>query len=76
MAYLLSELVRYYHAFGVNIIDHTMEEGRLGLELNLFKLNQRRIANVHYLGELYNYRLVDHGVVFDFMYFLLRFGHG
>lgn len=53
-----------------------MESIVLGLEQNDFKFNQRRIAEVKYLGELYNYRMVDHPVIFDTLYRILTFGHG
>ncbi len=48
----------------------------IGLEQNDFKFNQRRIAEVKYLGELYNYRMVDHPVIFDTLYRIMTFGHG
>lgn len=48
----------------------------MGLEQNDFKNNQRRIAEVKYLAEIYNYRLVEHAVVFDVMYKIMTFGHG
>jgi hypothetical protein len=31
----------------------------LGLEQNDFKFNQKRIAEIKYLGELYNYKMID-----------------
>jgi regulator of nonsense transcripts 2 len=46
------------------------------LEQNDFKFNQRRIAEVKYLGELYVYKMVDHPVIFDTMYKIMTFGHG
>ncbi|KAJ3048469.1 hypothetical protein HK097_010505 [Rhizophlyctis rosea] len=75
MAALASELSRYYPEFGVGVVDNTLEEIRVGMEANLFKWNQRRIATVKFLGELYNYRMVDSGVVFETLYLLVRFGH-
>jgi regulator of nonsense transcripts 2 len=53
-----------------------MEAVSFGLEQNDFKFNQRRIAEVKYLGELYNYRMLEHPVIFDTMYKILTFGHG
>ncbi|KAJ3039787.1 hypothetical protein HDV00_011914 [Rhizophlyctis rosea] len=75
MAFLCSELARYYPEFGVGVVDNTLEEVRVGMEVNLFKWNQRRVATVKFLGELYNYRMVDSGVVFETLYLLIRFGH-
>ncbi|TKA77814.1 hypothetical protein B0A55_04602 [Friedmanniomyces simplex] len=42
---------------------------------NDFKYNQRRIAEVKYLGELYTYRLVDSAIIFDTLYTVLNYGH-
>ncbi|KAJ1551613.1 hypothetical protein HK096_006864, partial [Nowakowskiella sp. JEL0078] len=44
MAFLLTELSRYYPEFGLAVVDNALEEIRIGLEMNLFKYNQRRIA--------------------------------
>ncbi|CZS92189.1 related to regulator of nonsense transcripts [Rhynchosporium agropyri] len=76
LAILASALYRYYQDFVITVIDNVMESIVLGLEQNDFKFNQRRIAEVKYLGELYNYRMVDHPVIFDTLYRVLTFGHG
>lgn len=47
----------------------------MGLELNDFGMQQRRIAHMRFLGELYNYKLVDSSVIFDTLYLILVFGH-
>ena len=76
MAFLVAELSRFYPSFGVAVVDNALENVRIGLERNIFKHNQRRIAVVKFFGELYNYRMVDSGTIFDTLYLLLRFGHG
>lgn len=76
MAFLASELAKYYSTFSVAVVDNTLEEIRSGMEKNLFKHNQRRIGYVKFLGELFNHRLVDSTTVFDTLYLLLRYGHG
>ncbi|KAJ8557120.1 hypothetical protein K7X08_002745 [Anisodus acutangulus] len=53
-----------------------LEEIRVGLELNDYGMQQRRIAHMRFLGELYNYELVDSSVIFDTLYLILVFGHG
>lgn len=58
------------------VIDDLLESITFGLELNDFKFNQRRIAEVKYLGELYIYRMVDSPVIFDTLYKILTYGHG
>jgi regulator of nonsense transcripts 2 len=76
LAILAGALNRYHQDFVIKVIDNLLEYIVLGLEQNDFKLNQRRIAEVKYLAELYNFRLLDHPVIFDIMYRVLTFGHG
>ncbi|GAO15729.1 hypothetical protein UVI_02043420 [Ustilaginoidea virens] len=73
---LLSALYRYHPEFVVRIIDNVIESVSFGLEQNDFRLYQRRIAEVKYLGELYNYRVLEHPVIFDTLYKILTFGYG
>ncbi|TPX30482.1 hypothetical protein SmJEL517_g05965 [Synchytrium microbalum] len=75
VAFLASELMRHYPQFGIGVIDATLEDIRLGLETNLFKMNQRRIAVVKFLGELYNYNMLDSPVIFDTLFLLMTYGH-
>lgn len=53
-----------------------LEEIRLGLEVNDYGMQQRRIAHMRFLGELYNYEHVDSSVIFETLYLVLVFGHG
>ena len=46
------------------VIDSVMEDVRLGMEINKHKHNQRRIAMVKFLAEMYNYRLIDSSLIF------------
>lgn len=75
IAILASGLNRYHTDFGVHMIDGIVEEIRIGLEQNIFKHNQRRIAVAKYLGELYNYRMIESPLVFDTLYSIVTFGH-
>lgn len=75
LAVLLGALSRYHQHFAITIIDNVLENIMLGLEQNDFKFNQRRIAEVKYLGELYNYKMVDSSVIFDTLYRIVTFGH-
>ncbi|KAJ3111252.1 hypothetical protein HK100_002750 [Physocladia obscura] len=75
LAFLAFELSRYYSDFGVFIVDECLEQVRWGLETNLFKYNQRRLATVRFLGEMYNYRLIESNIIFDTLYVILRFGY-
>lgn len=75
LAILVGALGRYHQEFTYSVIDEVLEQISLGLEQNNFKHNQRRIAQVKYLGELYNYKLVDSPVIFDALYRIITFGH-
>ncbi|KAF2503158.1 ARM repeat-containing protein [Lophium mytilinum] len=75
LAVILSSLNRYHQEFCMSVIDDLLESITFGLELNDFKFNQRRIAEVKYLGELYIYRMVDSGLVFDTFYKIVSYGH-
>ncbi|GAA5860718.1 hypothetical protein JCM1840_001941 [Sporobolomyces johnsonii] len=74
-AVLLYDLGRYHPDFSVSVIDDVLENIRAGMEVNNFKYNQQRVATIKYLGELYNYRVVDSRVVFDTLWSLVTFGH-
>ncbi|MCJ1418254.1 hypothetical protein MMC32_004601 [Xylographa parallela] len=75
LAMVVAALYRYHQDFVVTIIDILLEQITLGLEQNDFKFNQRRIAEVKYLGELYNYKMLDSPVIFDTMYRIVTFAH-
>ncbi|KAA8525750.1 hypothetical protein F0562_007599 [Nyssa sinensis] len=76
IASLTAGLSRYHDEFAVAVVDEVLEEIRLGLELNEYGMQQRRIAHMRFLGELYNYEHVDSSVIFDTLYLILVFGHG
>ena len=56
------------------MVDGVLEDVRLGLELNISKMNQRRFSGLKFLGELYSYQLVESNVVFRTLYLMLQFG--
>ena len=56
------------------MVDGVLEDVRLGLELNISKMNQRRFSGLKVLGELYSYQLVESNVVFRTLYLMLQFG--
>ncbi|CAN6710429.1 unnamed protein product [Malus baccata var. baccata] len=76
IASLTAGLSRYHDEFAVSVVDEVLEEIRLGLELNEYGMQQRRIAHMRFLGELYNYEHVDSSVIFETLYLTLAFGHG
>ncbi|KAF2429401.1 ARM repeat-containing protein [Tothia fuscella] len=77
--HLLCELlfsVRKYHPeLVVLVIDDVLESITFGLENNDFIFNQRRMAEVKYLAELYLESLVDSPLIFDMLYRLITYGH-
>ncbi|KAG8526512.1 uncharacterized protein KY384_008712 [Bacidia gigantensis] len=75
LAILLGSLNRYHQDFVIMVIDNLIEQVTLGLEQNDFKFNQRRLAEIRYIGELYNYKMVDSSVIFDMLYRIVTFGH-
>ncbi|CDR87348.1 related to NMD2-Nonsense-mediated mRNA decay protein 2 [Sporisorium scitamineum] len=75
LAILVYEVERFHPSFAVEVIDQVLENIRIGMEENIFKHNQRRVATICYLGELYNYRLITSGIVFEQIWSLATFGH-
>jgi len=75
LAVLVGALFRYHQDFAISVIDNVLEQITLGLEQNDFKFNQRRVAEAKYLGELYNYKMIDSTVIFDTLYLIVTFGH-
>lgn len=52
---------------GPAVVDGVLEDIRIGLEINHPKFNQRRVASAKYLGELYNYRVIESTIIFKVM---------
>lgn len=74
LACLVAAFVDYDDSIGTRVVDGVMEDVRVGLETNMVKFNQRRIAMIKYFGELYNYRLIESNDVFKVLYSLVSFG--
>jgi regulator of nonsense transcripts 2 len=75
IASLAAGLAQFHDDFGVQIVDMLLDNVRTLLELHDSQYQQRLVMNVKYLGELYNYQLVDHAAVFSMLYTLITFGH-
>ena len=58
----------------IQVVDGVIEDIRMGMEVNHPKYNQRRVSSAAYLGELYNYRLVESSVIFKTLYTFITFG--
>ncbi|KAG7276632.1 hypothetical protein CRUP_025856 [Coryphaenoides rupestris] len=66
VANLLAGLVAYQEDVGVHVVDGVLEDIRLGME--------RRISSGKFLGELYNYRMVESAVIFRTLFSFISFG--
>lgn len=75
LAMLTYDLQRYRPAFAISVVDQVLEDIRRGLEQNVYSTNQRRVATMKFLGELYIYRLVNSAIIFDTLWTLVTFGH-
>lgn len=74
VANLLAGLNSYQEEATIWVVDGVLEDIRLGLEINESRMNQRRVSMIKYLGELYNYQLIESNVIFRSLYTLLSFG--
>jgi len=46
----------------------------LFFKINIPKFNQRRLCMIKYIGEMYNYRVVDSIIIFRTLYLLITYG--
>jgi regulator of nonsense transcripts 2 len=76
LAQIAASLMRYHPDFVISLVDSVFEYIRTGIEMNLFVHNQRRLAMVRYLGELYNFRVIETATIFDTLYLIVSFGYG
>ncbi|XP_073833077.1 UPF2 regulator of nonsense mediated mRNA decay isoform X1 [Musca autumnalis] len=74
LADLLSGLSSYQERAVTMVIDNVFEDIRAGLEIHSPKLAQRRIAMAKYLGELYNYKLVESTNILNTLYSIISLG--
>ncbi|XP_076469583.1 regulator of nonsense transcripts 2-like isoform X2 [Babylonia areolata] len=73
-ANLLAGIAPYHEHVAIQVVDGVLEDIRLGMEVNHPRYNQRRVSCIKYLGELYNYRMVESAVIFRVLYSLITFG--
>uniref|UniRef100_U5EXL6 Putative nonsense-mediated mrna decay 2 protein n=1 Tax=Corethrella appendiculata TaxID=1370023 RepID=U5EXL6_9DIPT len=74
LADVVSGLSSYQEKSVVKVIDTVFEDIRAGLEIHSPKLAQRRVAMARYLGELYNYHLVESSNILNTLYSIISFG--
>lgn len=73
-ANLLAGLAPYHEHVAIQVVDGVLEDIRIGMEVNHPKYNQRRVSCAKFLGELYNYRMVESTVIFKTLYSFITFG--
>ncbi|CAN8018740.1 unnamed protein product, partial [Ixodes persulcatus] len=66
--------VEYKQRVKQSYLNASLEKVNLIWNVNHPKYNQRRVSIVHYLGELYNYRMVESSVIFKVLYSFITFG--
>lgn len=74
IANLVAGLISHHDWVGPAVVDGVLEDIRIGLEINHPKFNQRQVASVKYLGELYNYRVIESTIIFKMLYSFISFG--
>lgn len=74
LASLVAGLAVHQESVVPMVVDGVLEDIRVCMEINHPKFNQRRIAMIKYLGELYNYRVVESNDIFKVLYSLIKFG--
>uniref|UniRef100_A0A060TJP4 ARAD1D48532p n=1 Tax=Blastobotrys adeninivorans TaxID=409370 RepID=A0A060TJP4_BLAAD len=75
MAWMLVEISKYYPSFVTYVIDGVFESIRRGLEISTFAYNQKRLAEVRYISELFCCGLIEEYNVYETLYLFLSFGH-
>ena len=63
VASVASGLSAYHDWVGIRLVDWVLEDVRICMEIADAKYNQRRISVIKFLGELYNYKLLDSNLV-------------
>ncbi len=74
MGAYVSHILALQEEVVVRVVDSVLEDVRIGLELNISKLNQRRVSSIKFIGEMYTYQLLESNVIFRTLYLLLQFG--
>ena len=59
----------------VYTVDTTIENIIRGLELNDYRMNRVRMAQVKFVAEMYNHRVINFKLINDLLYRILCFGH-
>ena len=72
IAILLAALKDQHRNFIVALMDHTFEQVIRGIEENDFKDAQRRVTQMKFLAECYNYKVIHTDTLFYLLYRLIN----
>lgn len=72
---VLSGLARYHPKLQVNLLDTITEELHRGMENPRKREPQRLLGLARFLGECYNFSMINSTTIFDFLYLFLNYGH-
>lgn len=75
VAALIGSLQKDKPSLVVAIIDSLLESIRAGMEKNDGRESQRRLAEVHLLGEMHTCGIVDERIVYNILYQFITLGH-
>ena len=72
IAIVLAALKDQHRNFIVALMDHTFEQVIRGIEENDFKDAQRRVTQMKFLAECYNYKVIHTDTLFYLLYRLIN----
>lgn len=73
-ASVLAGLSTHHEGEAIEVVDNILEDIKATMEYPDPRYNQRRLVQAKYLGELYNYKMVDSNVIFSTLYSFITFG--
>jgi regulator of nonsense transcripts 2 len=76
IASIISGLAQHHENFGIRFVDLLLEDMRTALEERKYVYYQRLLLHTKLLGDLYNYSLIEHTMIFDRLYGLIDSNNG
>jgi regulator of nonsense transcripts 2 len=71
----IAGLARYHPKLQSNLLDTITEEFFRGMDAPHKREPQRLLGLARFLGECYNFSMINSTIIFDFLYFFLNYGH-
>lgn len=76
IASIIAGLAQHYENFGIRFVDLLLEYMRTALEERKYVYYQRLLLHTKLLGDLYNYSMIEHTMIFDRLYGLIDCNNG